>query len=652
MATLAELEDALKNAHKAGDSDSATKLADAIVAKRASVSPYKEGRDAPGALQGLISSVQGPTFGFGDEILGALGGVGKSLVNGRPYAENYREMRDFYRGAADQQKEQNPMTTAITRGMAALPTLGIGGGAAVPAGIVKQTAQATGLGALFGGVQGAGESTSEDALGVAQDAGMGAAFGGAVSGAAAPIVRAVGGGVKAVAGKVSESAAAKYAKEKIAEAFARDARGVPESGAIPQALARFGKLGPEARVADAGGQNSRALLDLMATLPGKTKQAAETMIHDRQAGRAGRMIGAAERELNPSGLRLQETVDDLIARRSEASKPLYEKLYQQFVPLTDDLAGIVERADKLGAVREARKMAMARGEPFTLGGKEVASTAAIRDLDQVKQGLDKMIADEVDAFGRAKPFGAALTKLKAELTGAVDKVTGGETGAYATARQAFAGPSAIIDAAREGRKFLAMDDQSILKATRAMTEGEKESFRLGAFEALRARLGTESGQTQVLKMWKDTGTRERLQALFGNERAFRNFAASVAAEARLKGLETVGRGSQTAARQQAASDLDVSALGTALGAAANAKVGNIGGLLSGVTNIANRVQTPEPVRNAIGASLLSGGPKGRADIEAMRKIMQDVSDARMRETLGLGLFGAQSRNIFGGLLGQ
>jgi hypothetical protein len=70
-----------------------------------------------------------------------------------------------------------------------------------------------------------------------------------------------------------------------------------ESGALNpagQVASRYRKLGPEAAVADAGGENTRQLLDVLTTLPGRTKDRAQIFIHDRQAGRAGRLVGAAD----------------------------------------------------------------------------------------------------------------------------------------------------------------------------------------------------------------------------------------------------------------------------------------------------------------------------------------------------------------------
>ncbi len=113
------------------------------------------------------------------------------------------------------------------------------------------------------------------------------------------------------------------AAQKISQAIERDNSG---RGALTNPMdviaARQSKLGPEATIADAGGQNTRQMLDTLSTLPGKTKDVTERLIHGRQAGRADRLIDAAESGLGTNGARLPQTLEALDAARKEAAGPL------------------------------------------------------------------------------------------------------------------------------------------------------------------------------------------------------------------------------------------------------------------------------------------------------------------------------------------
>ncbi len=568
------------------------------------------GRNAPGWQQGLASVMQGPAFGFADEIGGAVGGAYKALKDGKPLGEGYRETRDFLRGAADQQAEENPWMTGITRAMASAPTMLFGGGGAggQAASLIQRSAQAGKTGLLTGAAGGVGSSSADTVGGLLKDGAAGASVGGLLGGAVQPVAAGMGSMGGNIASRFNESVAGRYAKEKVAEAFARDARGTvaQQNPAAPftQAATRMDKLGPEGRVVDAGGQNARQLLDTLAMLPGRTKEATEAAIRSRQASRGGRLTGSAGANLGVGNSRLGPNLEAWAAQREAQAAPLYAQLHQTRVQPDGDLIAMVAAAENLGAAKVAERIAEARMQPYTPGAPSGGGWA-MRDLDNLKQGLDSLIATKVDKMdGGYTPEGAALIQLKNRLTAKLDELTGG---AYADARAAYAGPSALMDAARSGRAALTRDDFAIQQAMSGLGASELQAFKMGAYEALRAKMGKEGGQTEILKMWKEPATQERLRAVFGDERSFRNFAADVAKEARMKALDGVGRGSQTAARTYGAGDLDFSAVADVTQALAG--TGGVTGMISNLSRAWNRVQTPEPVRGKRGlkAALTQSG---------------------------------------------
>jgi hypothetical protein len=613
---------------------------------------YQAGAQAPGALQGLLSVVNGPLMGFGDEVAGVIGAGIDGVRKGANFADAYRENRDFARGAQDNQRKENPWTTGLTQVAASLPLGAVklfgaaapaAGAVAKPVNMLGQMLNAAGTGAAYGGASGAGNSTADTVGGLAKDAGMGALTGAALSSAAVPVAGVLGAAGSNIAQRVSSKSAGRAAEEKVAEALVRDARGsVVQSGAsnpINQATNRLAKLGDEAVVADAGGQNTKSLLDLLATLPGKTKDAANTLIHNRQSGRAGRLIGAADSALGTNGQRLSGTIDDLVTARSTAAAPLYNELRQVSIQPSANLQGIVKTADDLGATALGREMATARQQAFTLDSKN-PGTWGMGDLDHIKQGLDQVLSSRkaLNPDGSLTPIGHAYQSLKDKLVAELDNATlNPQTGAslYKSARDAFAGPSALIDAAKAGQSSISKNEAAIAQITGKLSESERKAFQVGAFEALREKVGrSEGGRTEIIDMWKNPAVQAKLKALFGNERSFREFAATAAKEGRLKGLESVGRGSQTAARQYAAGDLDVPALADAGSAVASAATGNIPGALRGIANTWNRVKTPEATRNAMGQILMSGGQAGQNRLAAMADMTARIN-AQHAQTNGL-----------------
>jgi len=642
-------------ARKAGYSDAE------IIKHLNGPSAYDRGREVNSPLeagaQGFMSVMQGPTLGFADEIAGAVAAPFKSLVNGKPLAENYRDTRDFWRGAADQQAEERPVFSAATRIAASAPLAlasRLWGAAQIAAPVTMggRAAHAAKAGAASGAVSGLGESTAEDSQGMASDAGLGSLTGAALGGASVPASRVVGAVTGNVAARVSDSQAAKYAQAKVAEALARDARGrVAQdslTGPLQQVQRRFDRLGPEATVADSAGANARNLLDTLATLPGRTKEATESAIRGRQAGRGSRMIAEAERSLGVNGQRLASSMDDWIEQRSRAAAPLYERVHAIDVTPDNGLMEVVRAAEDIGAHTAAKQMARAEMAPFTLSlsGPQQWS---MRDLDRVKRGLDDIVAKQTAPDGKVSEYGRSVDRLRQQLIAQLDNATGG---LYAQARHAWAGPTAVMDAAAKGRGVMTKDDATIRQTMAGMTASEAEAFRLGAFEALRAKLGRTGGQTEIANMWREPALQERLKAVFGDERSFRQFAASVAKESRLKGLEGVGKGSQTAARQYGAGDLDVDALAGAQQAVSGAASGNLAGMVSGVANVWNRVRTPEPVRDAMGRILLSRGAEGRNELQRMSDIAWQVQQRRLNRDAALGLLAQPTTNNLAGMLGS
>jgi hypothetical protein len=629
----------------------------AAPAKPGKSAAYNDGFSDKGSntqQRSLLTAAQGPLFGFADEAFGRVVGGAKSIWNDTPYQQNYEQERDWARGAVDRYSSDQPgrafasqMVTGLGAAKAAIGPAAKALGADrllspilpnAPAWL-KNTAMAMGLGTVTGAINGVGGSDATTSQGMQDDATTGMMFGAAGPLGGLALVRGGGALGNVVASNFSDSAAMRYGKQKLAQAFLRDA----EPGAVDplgQAARQRRALGPEAAVADSGGESVRGLLDLMATLPGRTKDAGRTLVENRQATRADRLRAAADKGLGVGGQRLPDTLEALVERRAEAAGPLYQKLHRIDIPVNQDLAGIVSRAMSLGADRTAQKIATGRGLPWTLSDDAVnaSGTYSMRDLDHLKQGIDDLMSSSAaidKTTGGPNRLGASLEVLRKELLANLDRTTAGQ---YKVARDAFSGPSQIIDAANAGRRALTQDDSAITSMLRGMSPGEVEGFRIGAVEALRATLGTQGGQTNLLNMWREPTTQERLRAIFGTQAAFNKFAKKVESERTMRKLENnVGGGSQTASRQYGAGDIDLSPMQD-IGAMA-ASGGNLWGLIPAASKAWNRVATPEPVRDAMGRMLLTQGTPASQGLLDLRDIANEIRRNRQQEAQAMGLLG-------------
>lgn len=593
-----------------------------------------------------MTALQGPTLGFADELAGLVGG-GAALVRGESPSKGYQQARDIYRSGVESYKEEQPIGGAVAQGVASLPLgmLNIGRSVAPNVGPVLRSA-ASGLG--FGIVGGAGEAKElADIPEEAAKTGATSAVLGAGTELGMKAVRPVKQAITSQAGRIVPESVRDYfgtssvdlARRRVAQAMLRD------GATTDQVAARMAKLGDDAILAESSGYNTRDLLDTMATLPGRTKNYTEQFIRNRQAQLGKRIAGEVETQLSPTGARLADSVESLMIKRDVEATPLYDQLKTVSITLDDNLKQILDASKKLGAFARAEKISTALQEPFTLKDVKKTTDAAMPDLDKIKRGLDDLINSKasLNERGDFNEFGRAVIQLKQNLVKRLDDMTADqETGKslYKSARDAYAGPSALISAAELGRTVINKPAATIRTLVKDMSESELESFRVGAYEGLRDLAGTQAGQTRLLNMWREPATQERLKEIFPSERSFREFASTVAAEARKKEIQSIGRGSGTAGREARMEDVNLENLKDTVNMAAVAKTMDIGTLINMLSGSMTRTALPEPVRNEIGRILMSKATSGD-EIRLLRNAMEKMKREQQVQSSTSGLIGSQ-----------
>ena len=621
---------------------------------------YREGTELPTAMRGFVSAMKGPTFNAFPRIVGAVGAPFAALEQGIPLGEAYAQGRDIMRGAAESYEQESPYKAAGGQMVASLPMVLGGlpstvvrnvGGAALPAieaaaprvapaiqaagrymtaapgagqvmGLGQRMAQAGGSGAGYGFVSGLGGSYEEDALDMLKEAGKSALISGGLGVGTQPVMSVLGAGGRQAMARMSPTAAGTYAQQKVAEALIRD---VPDplspANALTRAQARLLKLGPEARIADVGGKSTRNLLDVQATLPGKTANVAEQAILDRQSGRAGRLMTAADEALGTQNAQFLQTIDNFNAQRFTDSRPYYAAIDKAILQVDNSLTDVFNRSKGVQGASELLFQTKT-GQTIDLSKLKYGEQVPMNVLDTLKQSLydASQALRKTGNNSQANAYDDVREKLVGVLEAKSPKV--GNQSAYTLAMKTWAGPSQMSDAAEVGRKAMTDDVLNLSQAMKGFTPSEVDAFRVGALQALRQKTGTEAGQTSLLKMWKEPATQDRLKAVFEND--YKSFASAVAKEARLKALESTGRGSQSAARLAGQADLDIAPLAQTAGAVSS---GNPMAIVTSAVNLARQTQTPEAVRNEIGRILLSRDPQ---QLTQLADIVRKLNESRAR----------------------
>jgi hypothetical protein len=626
---------------------------------------YREGTQAPTGERALVTALQGPTFNFFDNIAGAISAPFKAVQQGIPLGEAYRQGRDIVRGKTESFEAERPFTAggaqlaaslpmAFTNiptqvGRAVLPMLQRTAPSIAPTvqragtyiagtpaagqvmGLGQRTAQAGASGAGYGFIGGVGASTADNPLDVLSDAATSAVFGGAFGAGTQPAQSVLGAVGRQVTSRMSPTAAGTYAQQKVAEALIRDVPAPLDPGnALNRAQARLLKLGPEARIADVGGQSTFNLLDLQATLPGTTATAVKRATRERQVGSGPRLMAATDETLGTQGAQFTQSIENFKTQRFNESRPYYAVVDSANVMVDNQLIDLLKKSRDLHAKAEGLYN-KATGTDIDLSQLRYGEPVPMVVLDKLKDAL----YDSAQSLKRSGENNSARldddvrVKLTEFLTDRSPKI--GNQSAYGLAMKTYAGPSQMLDAADIGRQVMKGDILDVQQATKGFSQSEMEAYRIGVLQALRQQTGTESGRTSLLKFYKEDATKDRLRAAFGND--YKAFSAAVLREGQLKQLEGVGRGSQTFARLAGEEDLDIAPLSQAASAVTS---GNPSSIITAATNLARQAKTPESVRNEIGRILLSRDPR---QLEQLSEVIRQLNRSRARAA-GVSGFGA------------
>jgi hypothetical protein len=608
-----------------------------------------------------LAAAQGLTLNFSPKIAGA-GAAGLDILqrglNANP-SEAYANTRDYVKGVNEQFRETNPKTAFASELVGGLPLL------MTPMGMTSKAAQTAealsaaqkmAMAAKMAGTQGtisaAGASDinpvtnpSEYAQDIAKKAAIAAASGGVLSG--------MGQGVYNVGSNVAQRYVPEAAKEaariKLAQALERGGDGL---NSVLNRVQREMGLNPNASIAQAGGPSALGQLDVLASLPGQAKTLVERRIREQQMFRPERLVNAADEALGTQGKGFTATLEALDAVKKATSAPLYKQLENVSVKIDPDLQSLIQASTSAHGKAELLTQ-LNRQLPIDISKLKAGDDVPLKVLDVVKQSLYDMGESARGEFGKATNTSRAYDDLRVALTKKLEALSPADKNGsiYRQALDAYAGPSQLSNAVVKGRTAMKQDDIALSDLMGNMSPSEIEAFRIGALQSLKDKVGTEAGQTSLLKMWKEPSTSNRLKEIFGDN--YQKFAQEVSKEARLKPLEQVGRGSGTFSRMAGAEDLGVMPTTMAAGkAVANAATGNPLAAVGEATNVKNRIgqvvnQMPEATRNELAKMLLMRGPTGRLEVENTAALIRALNQRSTQMQTGGGSIIGQNIDQYG-----
>ena len=673
-------------------------LMDDFVAKRlASKMPKvnkdeQRGRKLPSPDQGFINAVSQAPLGFGDEIYGALGGLG-AAVTGNNIKDAYLENRDFIRGAQKQYSEDYPTTSLVTGMMAGAPLMAVNPlkFGALPQATTKVQAafnaaklagQAGATGAVFGGAYGAGTSEGEDASTVAGDTLKGGGVGLATGLVAQPVLSGIAGLGKNAAirmfgnvrntgginqgGQVgavdpvgymadkSQEWVKRQGDAKIAEALAQTGRANNNVKMLPSGepvtpystilSKKVDKMPVGTPLAALSGDKSNELrsLDAVSLLSGRTAPAVAKVQNRLIETASKRFLNGVNKVMGNGSPDFNKSIVALEQKATTESKPFYDVLETVKVPIDNDVRRLVSRANSF--IGEANAISRIKGDDFADIRKMVdinsgATEIPLMRLELLKRAMSDAEGELIRAGKGFKPkvIGDLRRDLMAKLEQSSPTTPQGES-IYRLANQKFAEPTRLIKQVEEGANIFKKNSMDIRDERALLNAPELEAYNIGVFRALEEKLGSPSGRNFLTDITKNRNTAKQLYETLGHEK-YRQLVKILKGEKSLKSIYTVNTGSQTAGREAALSELGLDPLKDAGESAAMLMSGSPVGAVGKAAQAWNKISTPEQVRDYMGARYLSSGKEAQDYLKTLGDLIKKIETSKSQAAVRKGTLG-------------
>lgn len=504
------------------------------------------------------SIASGMTFGWADE----LAAKANELTGTGTYQANVAQERARDESIPLSVKLPGEIAGAIGTTVLSLP-LAAWRGIAALTGVGGQGALATAgrfgvLGAAEGAIAGAGGAKEGER-------GSGAATGaliGAPVGAVAPsVVSGIQSAARGVRGAFAPEAGA---AADLGRAITRDETTAGEMAArvIGAQADRPGMV----TAADVGGENVRGLAERVAQTPGSGRSKIVPALTQRQTDQAGR-ITEDLRSLTGTRRSAYQTTEAVVQERAAAASPLYQTAYEagDHAVWSSTLERLSGSPTVQNAMRGAVKVwqdnaiadgfgAMNPGAMVSRGGRlefldgKVPAFPNIQFWDYTKRIIDDQIGTALRVGENQKA--RTLTRLQTVLRSELDTIVP----EYRAARDAWAGPSAFLNAIDDGRGILSksISAEEMTPAFRALSPSEQEGYRIGAISSIVAKMGNDPARlADMTKYLRAPEVRAKIAAIMPNEETAAVWARRLDFETRASELTGRALGGPATARRLA-----------------------------------------------------------------------------------------------------
>lgn len=600
------------------------KISPEAAGRQAMIDSLAENNVTQGKTGAFLGNVaQGMTFGFADEISGAMGGNTEAL-------RMKREM--------DEQSYPKTTTVAdVTGAIAGSVPLAVASAPAVtalaPAGLATRVAAGATLGgavgAVEGGLSGAGYADGDDVWKATKAGAKVGAFFGGVFGAGAPLA---GAGIKKVAEWVSGKDTRIISRvlgvdRKTAEVI-KDGLATDDPA---KAIAVMSRAGDDAMLADSG-KGMSALLDSSMQFNPKAARIASERIEGRAANAAKRLTAVFDDVLGQADEGIKTAAKSIAARTAKVRETAYERAFSKPINYASDagraIDDVVARvpSDMMGkAIKVANDAMKIEGRTAKQIMASIADDGTVTftkpldifQLNELKKALGEAGRGAVDQFGRLTGEGRRIKGLEVDLAKAL-----GEAVPEYKAAVKLGGDKIAEDMALDlGRKMLSpnVTREQVIEGMRGASKDAVAAAKRGLRNFIDEKMASVKAvisdpnvdAREAMAMVKDMSSksaRQKAVALMGSKSADRLFDALDEATAHLELRAATARNSATAGRLAIKEGVERVVGDTTMDAVRDGRA----------VNAAQRI-----------VQALTGGSAGRKTA-AQQKIYSEIADALTR----------------------
>jgi len=271
-----------------------------------------------------------------------------------------------------------------------------------------------------------------------------------------------------------------------------------------------------ANLLDVAGPNVRGLAERIAQTPGAGLTKIEPALTGRQLGQLSRITDDLKSLTGVTKDAYTAAVDTMAQRKADAT-PLYKAAMDFNARENPDIVREWTRITNTGWGKSVlHSDELKKNLQTEYGISDINNAPLMVLIDAWKKAADDVVSKALEREG-ARNTARVVGGMRDDFISMIDKYNP----AYAAARDKWSGHTRYLDAIKEGRDIFntKIEPEELATAIRAMPDGEREGFRIGAVAAIVSKMKASDGAwlADSTRQLRNTMMREKVAAIMPDD---------------------------------------------------------------------------------------------------------------------------------------